>query len=100
MELGSGEETFKYIPFRVYQLSKDSGVIQRLIKPLTEQGNRKTLGCLIQELFPEETSSSKSKLFYTKKQIAYCLQGTKSSLAKQNLARIQVTSCASRTVLR
>lgn len=64
MELGSGEETFKYIPFRVYQLSKDSCIVQRLIKPLTEQGSRKTLRCLIQELFPEETSTRKKIVHY------------------------------------
>ncbi|XP_054271144.1 autophagy protein 5 [Macrosteles quadrilineatus] len=54
MELSSGEEAFKYIPFRCYHLSKDNCMVQRLVKPLTEQGHRKTLRGLVQELFPEE----------------------------------------------
>ncbi|KAG8259561.1 autophagy protein 5 [Homalodisca vitripennis] len=57
MEVGSGEETFKYIPFRCYYLNKDNCMVQRLVKPLTEQGHRKTLRCLIQEVFPEEVNS-------------------------------------------
>lgn len=48
---GSGEETFKYIPFRCYLVDKDNAMLQRLVKPLTEDGHRKTLRSLIEEVF-------------------------------------------------
>lgn len=52
MEVGSsGEETFKYIPFRCYLVDKDNVMLQRLVKPLTEDGHRKTLHSLIEEVF-------------------------------------------------
>lgn len=62
MELGSSEDTFKYIPLRCYLLHKDNCLVQRLVKPLTEQGHRKTLGSALQELFPDDHQSS--KLYY------------------------------------
>ncbi|CAH1402828.1 unnamed protein product [Nezara viridula] len=47
MEVG-GEESFRYIPFRCYY--KDEPCLQRLIKPLSESGCRKTLSQLLEEL--------------------------------------------------
>lgn len=49
----SGEEVFKYIPFRFY--CDEGPFIQRLVRPVTEEGQRKTLQHLIQEVFPNET---------------------------------------------
>uniref|UniRef100_A0A1B6CPK7 Autophagy protein 5 n=1 Tax=Clastoptera arizonana TaxID=38151 RepID=A0A1B6CPK7_9HEMI len=55
MEVGNGgEDTFKYIPFRCYLVDKDYTMIQRLVKPLTDDGHRKTLGCFIEEVFPSK----------------------------------------------
>lgn len=50
----SGEEVFKYIPFRCYR--GDGPFIQHLVRPVTEEGQRKTLQHLIQEVFPNETN--------------------------------------------
>jgi hypothetical protein len=48
----SGEEVFKYIPFRCYR--GEGPFIQHLVRPVTEEGQRKTLQHLIQEVFPNE----------------------------------------------
>ncbi|KDR09853.1 autophagy protein 5 isoform X1 [Zootermopsis nevadensis] len=50
----SGEEVFKYIPFRCYR--GEGPFIQRLVRPVTEEGQRKSLQNLIQEVFPNETN--------------------------------------------
>lgn len=47
----SGDEGFKYIPFRFY-INEDK-YIQRLVKPVDEEGQRKTLKHLLNELFPD-----------------------------------------------
>jgi len=57
----SGEEVFKYIPFRFY--CGEGPFIQRLVRPVTEEGQRKTLQHLIQEVFPNETNR-KLRLMY------------------------------------
>lgn len=58
MEVGSGgEDTFKYIPFRCYLVDHDYSMIQRLVKPLTDDGHRKTLQCLIEEVFPSKADN-------------------------------------------
>ncbi|KAJ3666310.1 hypothetical protein Zmor_001760 [Zophobas morio] len=49
MEVSSEQEHFKYIPFRCYI---DDGYRQKLIKPVAEDGRRKTLQDLINEMFP------------------------------------------------
>lgn len=48
----SGDESFKYIPFRCYR--EEETFLQRLIKPLTEEGQRKTLLNLLEEVYPNE----------------------------------------------
>ncbi|XP_014223601.1 autophagy protein 5 [Trichogramma pretiosum] len=52
----TSDEGFKYIPFRCY-ISEDK-YIQRLVKPLLEDGHRKTLKHLLNELFPNEETAS------------------------------------------
>ncbi|XP_076675362.1 autophagy protein 5 [Andrena cerasifolii] len=51
MEASNSEEGFKYIPFRCYT-SEDS-YVQKLVKPVNEEGQRKTLRHLLNEVFPE-----------------------------------------------
>ena len=53
MEVGS-DETFKYIPFRLYQ--GDEPFVQRLVKPVTEEGQRKTLSQFLLEIYAESAS--------------------------------------------
>ncbi|XP_050517968.1 autophagy protein 5 [Diabrotica virgifera virgifera] len=50
METTNDQDHFKYIPFRCYM---DSGYKQKLVKPVTEGGAKKTLQDLINEIFPE-----------------------------------------------
>lgn len=57
----SGEESFKYIPFRCYH--GDESYTQKLVKPLTEEGQRKTLQNLIEEVFPGKSENGKNKYF-------------------------------------
>ncbi|CAB0044726.1 unnamed protein product [Trichogramma brassicae] len=52
----TSDEGFKYIPFRCY-ISEDK-YIQRLVKPLLEDGHRKTLKHLLNEVFPNEETAS------------------------------------------
>jgi hypothetical protein len=54
MEVSSEQEYFKYIPFRCYI---DDGYRQKLIKPVSEDGHRKTLQDLINEMFPGKDSN-------------------------------------------
>ena len=47
----TNDEGFKYIPFRCY-ISEES-YIQKLVKPVNEEGQRKTLKHLTNEVFPD-----------------------------------------------
>lgn len=55
MEASGDQDHFKYIPFRLYV---EEGYKQKLIKPVTDDGRRKTLQEFLQELFPEKTNGS------------------------------------------
>nr|CAD7429349.1 unnamed protein product [Timema monikensis] len=55
----SADEAFKYIPFRCYH--GDEAFVQRLVRPVTEEGHRKTLKDLVHEVFPEETEGRKTQ---------------------------------------
>lgn len=46
----SGDEKFKYIPFRIYQV--DCPVVQKLFRPYTEEGNENTLADLLSTALP------------------------------------------------
>lgn len=59
MEASGEQDHFKYIPFRCYV---DDGFKQKLIKPLTEDGRRKTLQEFLRELFPENENGKKKRL--------------------------------------
>lgn len=50
MEATSDHEYFKYIPFRCYF---DNGYRQKLVKPIAENGAKKTLQDLIKEMFSD-----------------------------------------------
>lgn len=54
MEAPSDQDHFKYIPFRLYV---DDGYRQKLVKPVTEDGRRKTLQDLLLEVFPDKNNS-------------------------------------------
>lgn len=49
MEVPSDQDCFKYIPFRCYL---EDGYRQKLVKPVTDDGHRKTLQDLVDEVFP------------------------------------------------
>lgn len=49
METSSDHEYFKNVPFKCYL---EDGYSQKLIKPVTEEGRRKTLKDLVEEMFP------------------------------------------------
>ena len=51
MEASNIEEGFKYIPFRCY--TSEDKYVQKLIKPINEEGQRKTLKHLLNEVFPD-----------------------------------------------
>jgi len=51
MEVSDEQNYFKHIPFRCYY---NEGYIQRLVKPVTDDGNVKTLDDLLSELFPDK----------------------------------------------
>lgn len=53
MEAPSDQENFRYIPFRLYM---DDGYKQKLIKPITDDGRRKTLQDLITETLPNHAN--------------------------------------------
>ncbi|BES93744.1 autophagy [Nesidiocoris tenuis] len=59
MEQGS-EEGFKYIPFRLYH--KDDSLIQKLVKPMRDNGERKTLEDLLSEIFPGDEKASELQI--------------------------------------
>jgi len=48
----SGEEMFRYIPFRIYQL--DAPVIQKLLRPHSEEGHEHTLRQLVEHCLPDQ----------------------------------------------
>lgn len=50
----TGDEGFKYVPFRCY--TSEDKYIQRLVKPINEEGQRKTLKHLLNEVFPDTES--------------------------------------------
>ncbi|XP_014210724.1 autophagy protein 5 [Copidosoma floridanum] len=52
----SGDEGFKYIPFRCY-ISEDK-YVQKLVKPVGEEGQRKTLKNLLDETFPDSEQTT------------------------------------------
>lgn len=54
MEASGDHEHFKYIPFRCYL---EDGYRQKLVKPVAEDGHRKTLQDLLCEVFPGKTDS-------------------------------------------
>ena len=49
MEISGDRDHFKHIPFRFYQ---DDGYRQKLVRPVTEDGRRKTLHDLLAEMYP------------------------------------------------
>ncbi|OWA51592.1 Autophagy protein 5 [Hypsibius exemplaris] len=51
MEVSSENPYFRYIPFRVYQA--DKSFIQKLVKPVDEEGRRQTLADLLLQVFPD-----------------------------------------------
>lgn len=51
------EEGFKYIPFRCY--TNEDKYIQRLVKPMNEEGQRKTLKHLLSEVFPDQENGTR-----------------------------------------
>ncbi|XP_030747753.1 autophagy protein 5 [Sitophilus oryzae] len=53
MEPSGDNEYFKYIPFRCYI---DDSYKQKLVKPVTDEGKRKTLLDLLKETFPDKSS--------------------------------------------
>lgn len=53
MEVSGESDHFKYIPFRCYI---DDGYKQKLVKPVAEDGSRKTLEHLLKEVFPNKPS--------------------------------------------
>ena len=48
----SSDDGFKHIPFRLY--TSEEKYIQRLIKPIAEDGHKKTLKQLLSEVFPDK----------------------------------------------
>lgn len=46
----SGDDMFKYIPFRIYQMDKPN--IQKIFKPFNAEGQEQKLGDLLQECVP------------------------------------------------
>lgn len=55
-----GDENFKHIPFRCYQ--GDDSYIQKLVRPVTEEGQKKILQNLIEEVFQENSENSNVRL--------------------------------------
>lgn len=52
MEAPSDSDHFRYIPFRCYL---EDGYRQKLIKPITEDGQKRTLSDLLQEILPNKS---------------------------------------------
>ncbi|XP_018579453.1 autophagy protein 5 [Anoplophora glabripennis] len=53
MESSADHEQFKYIPFRCYL---EDGYRQKLVKPLNDDGKKKTLQDLLTEMFPSRST--------------------------------------------
>lgn len=51
METSGDNDHFKHIPFRCYT---EEGYKQKLVKPVTEDGQKKTLKDLLYEVFPDK----------------------------------------------
>nr|XP_022904887.1 autophagy protein 5 [Onthophagus taurus] len=51
MDASSEQDSFKHIPFKFYI---DDGYRQKLVKPTTEDGQRRTLQDLLEEVFPNK----------------------------------------------
>lgn len=49
METPGEQNNFKYIPFRCYL---DDKYVQKLVRPVNDDGQRKTLADLLSEVFP------------------------------------------------
>lgn len=58
------EEGFKYIPFRCY--TSEDKYIQRLVKPMNEEGQRKTLKHLLNEVFPDQENGTVIRVSLTR----------------------------------
>lgn len=58
METSAEQSHFKYIPFRCYV---DDGYKQKLVKPVTNDGQKMCLNDLLKEVFPDRTESKKKK---------------------------------------
>lgn len=56
METSAEQSHFKYIPFRCYV---DDGYKQKLVKPVTNNGQKMCLSDLLKEVFPDRTESKK-----------------------------------------
>ncbi|XP_015786427.1 autophagy protein 5 [Tetranychus urticae] len=56
----TNNEPFRCIPFRFYQLNQP--YIQRLFKPLSENGTPNTLGDLVRQVFPSSIEDDNEKL--------------------------------------
>lgn len=54
MEVTGEQDHFKYIPFRCYV---EDGYKQKLVRPSHENGQKKTLQDLLNEMFPENSDS-------------------------------------------
>lgn len=68
MEASGEQDHFKHIPFRLY---KDDSYRQKLVKPVNDQGQRKTLGDLLKEMYPDKEDSKYFHyiLFYLRQSI-------------------------------
>lgn len=62
MEASGDQDHFKYIPFRCYE---NDGYKQKLIKPVHEDGRRKTLQEFLQELFPDNSNGKRTTFVYS-----------------------------------
>lgn len=60
----STEEGFKYIPFRCY--TSEDKYIQKLVKPMNEEGQRKTLKHLLNEVFPDQENGIVTRVSLTR----------------------------------
>lgn len=69
MEVSGEQDHFKYIPFRCYI---GDGFKQKLIKPVTEDGRRKTLQEFLQELFPGEDNGKNFVMQMLRVVISFC----------------------------
>lgn len=57
MEVSGEVDHFKYIPFRIYDI--EGFYKQKLVKPVSDEGQRKTLNDLLMEIYPKRATSVK-----------------------------------------